>query len=126
MHRQFAAICNRIEHARDISFGNLPCRLTADGGQHIEVQKPLILTDDPLGSLSLPVDKISLGKGCKVIGFLAKYARGMMARYIITERLDRADGLKEFKLDRYRFQPKRSTEQRFVFSRRFVPVEQSR
>lgn len=60
-----------------------------------------------------------------VIGFLAKYARGLMARYIITERLDRADGLKEFKLDRYRFQPKRSSEQRFVFSRRFVPVGQT-
>lgn len=61
-----------------------------------------------------------------VIGFLAKYARGLMARYMVTERIDRADGLKEFNLQRYRYQPARSSATRWVFARRFVPVETSR
>ena len=61
-----------------------------------------------------------------VIGFLAKYARGLMARYIITERVESAEGLKDFNWDRYKFQPKRSTENRWVFTRKFIPVEQSK
>jgi cytoplasmic iron level regulating protein YaaA (DUF328/UPF0246 family) len=61
----------------------------------------------------------------KVIGFLAKYARGLIARYMITQRLDRVDGLKDFKVDRYEFQAARSTDERWVFSRRFIPVQKN-
>lgn len=61
-----------------------------------------------------------------VIGFLAKYARGLMARHIVTERIDRAEGLKDFNLDRYEFQPARSDDNRWVFTRQFIPVEQAR
>ena len=57
-----------------------------------------------------------------VIGFLAKVARGLMARYIVSERIDRAEGLRDFALERYAFQPARSSETRFVFTRKFVPV----
>jgi cytoplasmic iron level regulating protein YaaA (DUF328/UPF0246 family) len=62
----------------------------------------------------------------RVVGFLAKYARGMMARYIITNRIDRAEDLKDFNQDRYVFQPDRSTDTRWVFTRKFIPVEASR
>ncbi len=58
----------------------------------------------------------------KVISFMAKVARGMMARYIATQRVDRAEGLKDFKESRYRFDQQRSTEHRWVFVRKFVPV----
>ena len=58
----------------------------------------------------------------RVVGFLAKYARGLMARHIIKQRLDRTDGLKDFDVDRYRFQAKRSTAERLIFSRKFIPV----
>ena len=61
-----------------------------------------------------------------VIGFLAKYARGLMARYLVTERVDRAEGLKDFDLERYRYMPERSNVGRWVFARRFIPVDQSR
>ncbi|MGK0170451.1 MAG: cytoplasmic iron level regulating protein YaaA (DUF328/UPF0246 family) [Gammaproteobacteria bacterium] len=57
-----------------------------------------------------------------VIGFLAKYARGLMARYIVTERIESAQGLKDFCAHRYMFQPARSTERRWIFSRKFIPV----
>ena len=58
----------------------------------------------------------------KVISFMAKVARGMMARYIITERVDRVEGLRDFRVDRYRFAKKASTPTRLVFRRKFVPA----
>ena len=61
-----------------------------------------------------------------VIGFLAKYARGLMARYMVTEGIDCAVGLKDFNAERYAFQPSRSTPNRWVFAREFVPVGQAR
>lgn len=57
-----------------------------------------------------------------VISFLAKIARGKMARWIITERIDRVAGLKGFAVDRYRFDERRSSAERLVFKRKFVPV----
>lgn len=61
-----------------------------------------------------------------VIGFLAKYARGLMARFIVTERIERASDLKQFNIDRYTFQPARSDDTRWVFTRKFIPVEQAK
>ena len=58
----------------------------------------------------------------KVISFLAKQARGMMARFMITERLERAEDLKAFDRERYRFDPKRSTDVKYIFKRKFIPV----
>ena len=60
--------------------------------------------------------------GQPMIGYLAKYARGLMARYVIENHIDRAEGLKEFNLERYKFQPAQSTEDSWVFSRRFIPA----
>ena len=58
----------------------------------------------------------------KVIGFLAKHARGAMARFLVTERIDRVEGLKDFDAGGYAFRPHRSSENRWVFARRFVPA----
>ena len=57
-----------------------------------------------------------------VISFMAKMARGAMARFIITQRVDRASGLKDFQHDRYRYIAKASSETRLVFRRKFIPV----
>jgi len=40
-----------------------------------------------------------------MISFSAKVARGMMARFMIDGRVDRPEGLKDFALDGYRFDP---------------------
>jgi uncharacterized protein len=53
----------------------------------------------------------------KIISFYAKKARGLMARYAIDNRIERAEGLKDFATDGYRFQPKASSETEWVFSR---------
>lgn len=63
------------------------------------------------------------GKTRNVISFLAKRARGRMARWIVEERVDRREGLRDFDLDRYRFQPKVSDDTTLVFSRKFIPVK---
>jgi cytoplasmic iron level regulating protein YaaA (DUF328/UPF0246 family) len=57
-----------------------------------------------------------------VISFMAKRARGLMARFIIEQRIDRVDGLRDFDLERYRFRRDLSTDTRWVFGRKFVPV----
>ncbi|WP_069301231.1 peroxide stress protein YaaA [Neptunicoccus sediminis] len=53
----------------------------------------------------------------KMIGFFAKRARGAMARYIIKNRVKTVDGLKDFDLDGYKFQPSLSTENALTFTR---------
>lgn len=53
----------------------------------------------------------------KVLSFFAKKARGLMARAIIDNRWTKAEDLKAFKTDGYRFDPKLSGEASLVFTR---------
>ncbi len=52
-----------------------------------------------------------------------KFARGLMARWIMENRVDRPDGLKDFNVDGYRFDAKASTEDDLVFSRKQPPLK---
>jgi hypothetical protein len=54
----------------------------------------------------------------KIISFFAKRARGLMARYAITERIDRPEGLSAFAADGYQYEPALSTPDRLLFRRR--------
>ncbi|MBV8125467.1 MAG: peroxide stress protein YaaA [Burkholderiaceae bacterium] len=56
----------------------------------------------------------------KVISFYAKRARGLMARYAITHRIDSPDGLKHFDLEGYAFQAELSSQDHLLFRRRLV------
>ena len=53
----------------------------------------------------------------KIVSFYAKRARGLMARFVIRNRIDQPDGLRDFDLDGYRFEPAASEGQRLVFRR---------
>ena len=53
----------------------------------------------------------------KIISFFAKRARGLLARYAIDNRIKRADDLKAFDRDGYRFQAGQSSADLWVFSR---------
>ena len=53
----------------------------------------------------------------KIISFFAKRARGLLARYAIDNRIERADDLKAFDRDGYRFQAGQSSADLWVFSR---------
>jgi uncharacterized protein len=53
----------------------------------------------------------------KIISFYAKKARGLMARYAIDNRIDKAEDLKAFDREGYRFQKSASSDTEWVFSR---------
>nr|WP_295076550.1 peroxide stress protein YaaA [uncultured Roseateles sp.] len=54
----------------------------------------------------------------KIISFFAKRARGLMARYAITQRIDTPAGLQGFDAEGYAYVPDLSTPERFLFRRR--------
>tara|TARA_Y100000588_G_C14003898_1_gene816932 strand:+ start:64 stop:834 length:771 start_codon:yes stop_codon:yes gene_type:complete len=53
----------------------------------------------------------------KTIGIFAKRARGLMARYLIRNRIDEFDALKDFNDEGYNYQPALSNEEQLVFTR---------
>ena len=62
------------------------------------------------------------GKERNVISFAAKRARGLMARWMIEQRVEREDGLRDFAAERYRFAKQHSSDDTLVFSREFIPA----
>ena len=56
----------------------------------------------------------------KIISFFAKRARGLMARYAVTQRITRPADLPGFDLDGYAFAEQASTPERLVFRRRLA------
>ncbi len=61
--------------------------------------------------------EIRPGQTGRVIATFAKRARGLMARFIVEHHIDTREGLKEFNLDQYRYQPEESTDDMLLFSR---------
>jgi hypothetical protein len=53
----------------------------------------------------------------KIISFYAKKARGLMARYVIKERLSDTEGLKDFAVQGYRYSAAHSKADKLVFLR---------
>jgi len=53
----------------------------------------------------------------KIISFYAKKARGLMARFVIKERVQQMEALKDFNAEGYYFSPQHSSENRLVFLR---------
>lgn len=68
--------------------------------------------------LITPVFKEEKGGVAKVLGMMAKRARGMMARYIVEERITDPDAVKKFSAGGYRYQPAASTADMPVFHRK--------
>ena len=76
-------------------------------------------------ALKLPVvnchfKEIKGGEPAKLISFYAKKARGMMARFAIDNRIDRAEGLKDFDVAGYVFDANASAAEDWVFTRRLA------
>jgi cytoplasmic iron level regulating protein YaaA (DUF328/UPF0246 family) len=73
-------------------------------------------------ALTVPVLDIDFkewrGDKLKIISFFAKKARGQMARFLIENRIETREGLRAFDLDGYAFDADRSTEDRWLFTRR--------
>lgn len=58
----------------------------------------------------------------KIISFYAKKARGLMARYVIKQRLGDPEGLKNFSEQGYRFSAEQSSQDKLIFLRDSTPV----
>lgn len=52
------------------------------------------------------------------VTFPAKKMRGAMARFLCESRIDRAEGMKDFAVDDYRFEPKLSDDDEWLFLKR--------
>jgi uncharacterized protein len=61
-------------------------------------------------------EELKAGK-YKVISFMAKRARGLMARYAVQQRVNTVEQLKKFNLEGYRFDAAASEPDRLVFRR---------
>jgi len=53
----------------------------------------------------------------KIISFYAKKARGMMSRFVISERINHPDALKQFDVQGYRYSSEQSAPDKLVFLR---------
>lgn len=58
------------------------------------------------------------GATFKLIGTYAKTARGRMARFLVQERVDTIEGIKDFNEDGYAFNPELSTKDSLTFTRK--------
>jgi uncharacterized protein len=59
----------------------------------------------------------------RVLSFYAKKARGMMARFAIENQIDRPQGLKDFAVEGYEFDPSTSKPDNLVFTRPQPPLK---
>ena len=73
------------------------------------------------GAVITPVFKDRRDGKSRVISFFAKRARGAMARFVVQERVEQAEGVQAFTGMGYRFQPADSTATRWVFERQQPP-----
>lgn len=77
----------------------------------------VIQSDSIKGNIVTPVFKEYRNDKYKVLGILAKRARGMMCRFIIQNRLDKVQDIKLFNEDGYSYDDNMSTEAEWVFTR---------
>ena len=76
-----------------------------------------VKTNELIGPVVTPIFKEVKNGQTRTIGMFAKRARGSMARFIITNRLDSAEGLKDFNSDGYEYRNDLSDERNWVFTR---------
>ncbi len=73
------------------------------------------------GHLITPVFKEVKDGEARTLGMFAKQARGMMARYMIENRIGTPEGLKKFNSGGYKFQKSLSDDSTWVFTRKQPP-----
>ena len=76
-----------------------------------------IVPDHLNAKVITPIFKEKKNGTYKIISFTAKRSRGMMARYIIKNRIKTPESLKQFREGDYRYQTKLSNETQWVFTR---------
>ncbi len=93
-----------------------PVLINLASNEYFKSVKPKLLK----GEVITPVFKDWKNDKYKIISFYAKKARGMMAAYIIKNRLESAEQIKAFDAAGYGYSAEESTENEWVFLRRQV------
>jgi len=101
------ALKNALPNARD------PVLINLASNEYFRAVRPDVLQC----RVVTPVFQEESSGRLRVLGMFAKRARGLMARFAITNRLRDPEGLKEFCDAGYRYQPDLSTESRWLFTR---------
>jgi len=57
----------------------------------------------------------------RALMYYAKFARGLMARWIVQNKVERAEDLKDFNVEGYKLDKKASSEVELIFSRKQPP-----
>jgi cytoplasmic iron level regulating protein YaaA (DUF328/UPF0246 family) len=71
----------------------------------------------------LNFDFLELDKGAlKNISFFSKKARGLMARFVVENKVSKISDVKDFDYERYSLNAKLSSEEKLVFTRKFQPI----
>src|SRR5690606_30846881 len=106
--------------------GKIAGALNADAAGHKDPTLVNCASEEYFGAVDRDALKLPV-VGCRfleekdgevrMISFYAKRARGLMARYAIDNRIDRAADLRGFDRDGYRFVAERSSDAEFVFMR---------
>ncbi|MEH6632901.1 MAG: peroxide stress protein YaaA [Halopseudomonas aestusnigri] len=90
-----------------------PVLINLASNEYFKAVKPRSLK----GKVITPVFKEVKDGVAKIISFPAKRARGMMSRYMVQERIDRPEGLKDFTAAGYCYQDHLSNDDTYVFIR---------
>ena len=96
-----------IRSTRSKAFVNLASNEYFDSVQSGELKAPIVT----------PVFKDEKNGKYKIISFFAKKARGMMANYIVRNRVTKPEKLRAFDVAGYRFDPNSSDDNTFTFLR---------
>ena len=83
-------------------------------GEYFKSVKPALLKAD----IVTPAFREFRDGEYKFIQFYAKKARGLMARYLVDQRIDKPEGLKDFDYEGYKYNASLSTAKDWVFTRR--------
>lgn len=81
--------------------------------EYFKAVKPKTLKSDIIS----PVFKEFKNGKYKTIAIFAKYARGLMARFIVDNNIDTVEGIKSFNLENYRYDDNLSSQKKLVFTR---------
>lgn len=104
---RLAHALNEETEAADAPVLNLASNEYAKAVPPAELRRPLISA----------VFQEERGGQLKTIGLVAKRARGLMARYVIRNRIDDAEALRDFAEEGYAYRPDLSEPDRLVFAR---------
>jgi cytoplasmic iron level regulating protein YaaA (DUF328/UPF0246 family) len=104
-------ISQKLNHAIESQGDNVLVNLASN--EYFKAVKPKVLNAD----VYTPIFQDCKNGQYKVISFFAKKARGMMARYIIQNRLSEVCQLKQFDTAGYKFSSIKSTGNELVFTR---------